>query len=612
MKLAPFFILLLFASVIYAQPAGSLDPSFGVAGKVTVSFTSGQDKAYGVAIQADGKILVAGYASSNITGKDFACLRLKENGTRDSTFGIAGLVTIDVQLGSEDIAYGIALQADGKIVLAGYSDDGSDKDAAIVRLLDDGSIDVTFGTQGKVLTDFENGKQDEIKVVRIHPLTGNIIVGGAAIINASTSKPVVARYLSSGSLDSTFNSNGIRLMWITSLDYQYLFSVEDLVVQANGKISATGWRDFTGLPWDSDFWAARINSDGSMDNTFSGDGVSVYNGSFNGYDKGYALLLRSNNNILIAGGGYETTLYYDFATFELNADGSTAPWYAIQDFGETLDDIAYGMLEDNNGRFVLGGSSGSNTNKTFALTRLQANAALDNSFGTNSKVTTTFGSNMLQECFDIGLQNDNKIVAAGYAGNDFAVARYLGDAVPQLDDFNLISPFNNAINQNFASLNLDWSNAFGATSYEVEIDSSLGFSTGPQTFTVSNSAKTLTNLVPLTDYYWHVRATDGSNWGQWSGVWKFTTKTDAVGIANTIDRDAFAVFPNPTHDIVTIQSPISLSGKEFRLEDIAGRLVLKGVFRGVSPSISLVSLPRGIYFLRVGMVDGMAWKIVKE
>lgn len=605
-------MFLLVASGLYAQPAGSLDPSFGAGGKVVVSFTNGQDKAYGLAIQADGKILVAGYSSSTITGKDFACLRLKENGTRDSTFGTAGLVTIDMQLGSEDIAYGIALQADGKIVLAGYSDDGSDKNAAMLRLGIDGSIDTTFGNQGKVLTDFENGKQDEIKVVRIHPLTGNIIVGGAAIINASTSKPVVARYLSDGSLDNTFNSNGIRLMWITSLDYQYLFSVEDLVVQANGKISATGWRDFTGLQWDSDFWAARINSDGSMDNTFSGDGVGVYNGSFNGHDRGYAILLRSNNNMLLAGGGYETTLRYDFATFELNADGTTTPWYAIQDFGGLLDDIAYGMLEDNNGRFVLGGSSGSNTTKTFAITRLQAGATSDNTFGTNAKVTTTFGSNMLQECFDIGLQNDNKIVAAGYAGNDFAIARYLGDAIPQLDNFNLISPFNNAANQNFGSLNCDWSDAFGATSYEMEIDSSVTFTTGPQTFTVSSSAKTLSNLIPMTDYYWHVRASDGSNWGQWSSVWKFTTKTNTVGVADLYDRDAFTVFPNPTHDAVTIQSPISLSGKAFTVVDLAGKVILNGSLRGLSPTVSLATLPKGVYILRVVSADGLAWKIVKE
>jgi hypothetical protein len=349
-----------------------------------------------------------------------------------------------------------------------------------------------------------------------------------------------------------------------------------------------------------------------MDNTFSGDGVAVYNGSFNGHDRGYGILLRSNNNMLIAGGGYETTLRYDFATFELNNDGSTAPWYALADFGSLNDDIAYGMLEDNNGNFVLGGSSGTNTSKSFALTRLQAGASADNSFGTGSKVTTTFGTNTLQECFDIAIQGDNKILAAGYAGNDFAIARYLGDAQPQLDNFSLISPFNNAVNQNYATLNTDWSDAFGATSYEMEIDSSVNFATGPQTYTVTASAKSLTNLVPLTDYYWRVRATDGSNFGQWSATWKFTTKTNLVGVASQMDRDALTLFPNPAIDEIAILSPMSLSGKGFSITDLAGRTLQEGVLRGTNPTISLNGLSAGIYFLHVPAVTAAAWKIVKR
>jgi hypothetical protein len=110
-------------------------------------------------------------------------------------------------------------------------------------------------------------------------------VGGASIISSSVSKPFVARYLSNGNIDTTFNNNGIRLLWITNLDYQYLFSVEDLAVQSNGKISVVGWRDFPGLSWDSDYWACRINSDGAMDVTFSSDGVNVFNGNYNGHDR---------------------------------------------------------------------------------------------------------------------------------------------------------------------------------------------------------------------------------------------------------------------------------------------------------------------------------------
>jgi hypothetical protein len=80
------------------------------------------------------------------------------------------IVTSDLQTDSDDVAYSVALQADGKVVLAGSSDNGSNKNAVLVRYKDDGSLDSTFGNNGVVLTDFENSQQDEIKVVKIHQL----------------------------------------------------------------------------------------------------------------------------------------------------------------------------------------------------------------------------------------------------------------------------------------------------------------------------------------------------------------------------------------------------------------------------------------------------------
>ena len=521
-----FTISIFFLSIkAYTQPAGSLDPTFGTGGKVITSITNGSDKANGVVIQTDGKILVAGNSSSSVTGKDFVCVRYNSDGSLDNTFGNSGITTTDIQLGSDDVANSISIQPDGKIVLAGYTNNGSDKNAAIVRYKIDGTPDSTFGTNGIVITDFDNSQSDEIRVVKIHSLSGKIIVGGSTQINTTHAKPVVARYLSNGTIDSTFNTTGIRLLWITALDYQYLFSLEDLIVQSNGKISAIGWRDFPTLAYDDDYWACRINSDGSMDNTFSTDGVNTYNGSFNGSDNGYSMLLKPNNNFIGVGGGAINSIYTDFTLFELNSDGTSGSVSNSTDFGALSEDIAYGLAEDINGKFVSGGSAGSSTARSFAITRVSPGGSNDNSFDSDGKTTTTFGANAMNECFEIAIQSDNKIIAVGYTGNDFAIARYLGDAVPDLNNFQLQSPANAAVNQNYSNLVFNWTDAFGATGYELEIDTTATFTGTPQTYNTVTSAKKLTNLFSNTQYFWRVRATDGTNWGQQTAAWSFITNT---------------------------------------------------------------------------------------
>ena len=597
LKLATFLILL--SSITFAQNAGSLDLSFGTGGKVVTSITNGADKAYGVAIQTDGKILVAGFSSSAITGKDFSLLRYNTDGTLDVTFGTNGIVNTDVQLGSEDEAFSIALQADGKIILAGYSDDGSNKNAALCRYQTNGNLDSTFGNNGKVLSDFENNQQDEIKVVKVHPLTGNIVVGGASIISSSVSKPVVARYLPNGSLDTSFDNDGIRLLWITNLDYQYLYSVEDIAVQPNGKITAVGWRDFPALDWDADKWVCRINSDGTVDNTFSNDGVEVYNGSFNGNDKAFGLLLRPDNSILLAGAGYLSTLAYDFTLNEISTDGSNVLNSSNNDFGSTKDDVAYALLEDVNGKLISVGTSSTNTTSDFAMVRVNANYSADNSFGTNGKVTTTFNANGVNVCYDAALQADNKIVAVGFTGNDIAIARYLGTAQAQLDAFQLTLPVNQAVNQNFATLNFNWTDAFGATSYELTLDTLSTFDGATQTFNPTNSALTVNNLIPSTQYFWKVRATDGTNFGQSSPVWSFTTKPlDSSSIPN-ISSINFNVYPNPANDYIALENMNFKDETPYRIFSSTGILVIAGTISNNFYNISIKHLPAGVYYIQI-------------
>jgi uncharacterized delta-60 repeat protein/uncharacterized repeat protein (TIGR01451 family) len=166
----------LFCPGIATAASGDLDPTFGTGGKVTTDFAGSNAGANGVALQADGKIVAAGFADSG-SGSDFALARYNPDGSLDASFGTGGKVTTDFAGGS-DSAFGVALQADGKIVAAGFADSGSRGDFALARYNPDGSLDASFGTGGKVTTDFA-GSGDEAFGVALQA-DGKIVAAGFA------------------------------------------------------------------------------------------------------------------------------------------------------------------------------------------------------------------------------------------------------------------------------------------------------------------------------------------------------------------------------------------------------------------------------------------------
>ncbi len=515
-------VFLISTQVLWAQPAGSLDTSFGSAGKVVTSFSSSIEEAKAVFLQSDGKILIAGYAQFSATGKDFLVARYLENGTLDSGFGDNGKTIIDVQLGSDDIAHSMIVDAVGRIILAGSSDDGVNKNAAMIRLDASGIIDVSFGTNGKVLTDFVSGQQDEVKVIKQHALTGKLILGGQSASTSNIALPIIARYNEDGTIDSTFNTTGILAPTVSAGDLQRSIMVEDLEVAANGKISAAGWRKLVSTSISSEFWTCRVLSNGTLDNTFSTDGVLAYSETGGSY-YAYSLDLNANQDMIIAG----TRSYLgsnDFRILTISNLGTisntSSNYYVSTDI-----DVSYAMTRDMEGKYVLAGSAGTLTSKNFGALRLLAPGDLqaDYDFDSDGRVQTSFNGNLLNECWDVVVQNDNKIVCVGYSGNDIALCRYLGNGIPQLDVFDLSAPANNSINQNFATIDLTWTEAYGASVYEVEVATDVNFNNVISSGQVSTLGGVLTNVEPATSYWWRVRAGDGTNWGAFVGPWKFTT-----------------------------------------------------------------------------------------
>lgn len=598
-------VFVLWSLALGAQPSGTLDASFGSGGKVLTPLQN-LSKAYGVVIQPDGKIVVCGFQYSPTLGKDLVCLRYQNNGTLDSTFGINGVAHVDAQLGSDDEGRALALQSNGFIVVAGFTDDGVNKDAFLCRFKTDGTLDSTFGANGRVITDFDSSRQDEIHAVQIHPLTGKIVVAGNSIINTTKAKPVVARFLSNGQADSSFNGTGIRTLWVTSLDYQYYFSAEDLCLYANGKIAVAGWRDFPAQLASSNYWCAMLNSDGTMDNTFSVDGVAVLNGTFNGHDRAYSIFLNSSGNLLLGGSSHISTLYYDAGFFELNATGATTGTDGYISTASLTDDMGYAIQQDANNSYVLAGSAMASTSSSFLVARLTAAGSIDNTFGTNGYVTTNFGTNAQNEAFDMKLQADGKIVAVGYSGNSMAMARYIGTPLPVLNPLQLLTPTNNSTNLSYTYLILDMADAYLATGYEVQLDTFSNFSTA-QTFPVVNSAAAVSNLKPSKTYYWKARATDGTNWGNWTNAWSFTTEAEPNSVPAVHIQSQLMLYPNPAKDQLVIQATQSGEGE---IKDLAGRLVMRVSWMAGQTNVDVSALKSGVYFLQSKNYSGsLRWVI---
>jgi uncharacterized delta-60 repeat protein len=182
---------------------GSIDSSFGIGGIREISYQSGNPQASAVAIH-NGKVIIGG----NLNGK-FLLTRLDQNGFDDLSFNAQGTIVISFPNSGNSILSAIAVQADGKIVLAGTTITNQGSDFAMSRVSSFGFIDGNFGNQGRVVTDFD-GDADTGEAVTIQA-DGKIVVVGRASDADPSDGPnafAVARYNPNGSLDQGFNNGG--------------------------------------------------------------------------------------------------------------------------------------------------------------------------------------------------------------------------------------------------------------------------------------------------------------------------------------------------------------------------------------------------------------------
>jgi len=389
---------------------GALDPSFDYDGKLVTDFSGGDDTGQAVALQTDGKIVVAGWAYG--ATPDFAVARYNPDGSLDTGFDGDGKVVTDFA-GGNDYGKAVVLQADGKIVVAGGTAGATDE-FALVRYNPDGSLDTGFDGDGRVVTDFAGGN-DYGNAVALQA-DGKIVVAGYT--EGATLDFAVARYNPDGSLDTGFDGDG-KLVTDFSGGDDLSYAV---VLQADGKIVVAGYT--VSATWD--FAVARYNPDGSLDMGFDGDGkvATDYDG---GTDYGKAVVLQADGKIVLAGITYSATA--DFAVARYNPDGSLDTGFdgdgrVVTDFAGG-DDRGYAIALQADGKIVMAGSAYGAT-LDFAVARYNPDGSLDTTFDGDGKLVTDFAGGD-DWGYAVALQADGKIVVAGYAESatrDFAVARY--------------------------------------------------------------------------------------------------------------------------------------------------------------------------------------------
>lgn len=368
------------ALVRYLQNGG-LDSTFGAAGKaVTAVSSNGSDEVHGVAVQADGKIVVVGTERPNpnyFEDYDMTVTRYNTNGTLDNSFASAGKLVFSLGMYS-DVAKAVAIQADGKILVGGYTQtrrwtvNGAVGDAyefALARLNSNGSFDSTFGSSGRVSTNVSGTEYsyDRASAIKLQ-LDGKIVLAGCGGL---------VRYLANGSLDTNFGGGGKVLTPICT-------ESNALAIQSDGKLLVGGKPTVVDIyknPYGDGFAIARFNSNGTLDSRFGSKGVVK-------------------------------TRLVDTTTY-------TSPLYFVHVRADSV-------VLQSDGRVVVAANGCNNTSNycATALVRYTSSGNLDSSFGVGGILLYTAGTQVL-------VQPDGKLLKFGLqeiytsVPGDFILGRYL-------------------------------------------------------------------------------------------------------------------------------------------------------------------------------------------
>ncbi len=500
-------------------------------------------------------------------------LSAQQAGDLDPDFGVGGKVVTDVSpRGIENNLVAITLQPDGKIIAvgdSGHHGSGFTYSWVIRRYNADGSIDTAFNHTGMVVKSYMTPGIDESHPcsVLVQP-DGKIVVGGYGWNGANNISYdfMVVRYKTNGDLDSTFGYNGL---WATNTNnFGYASDVGGyLQLQSDGKILYAG-------NIGGNATVFRLNSDGTVDNTYNGGiNSTLING---GACRVKASALQEDGKVIITGTSYLSPTSAVIARFDtagvldVTFSGDGADSFSI---GVTGTEV-FGMAIQDDGKIVLAGDTGTYLHYGFMVMRYNANGTIDNTFGDGGLSVYDMGPQG-GIAYSVAIQSNGKIVAAGAGATtdrDFAILRLKANGL-------LDSTFNST------GIVLTDFGQTGENAVAVVIQPDGNILAGGVQNDINNSIRT--NFV-LARYF-----------------------GDApTGISAAINEGNITVFPNPFNNQLCVDGTIP--GTEVVLVDMLGKELQRIKATSEKTTVNTAGLIPGIYLVSCRMGENRnAFKVVK-
>ncbi len=542
-KTALLICLALFGITGYtiAQQPGTIDSSFATNGVLKlVPNPFGTDVANDLYILPNDKILLAGITDVGNFMWDACVYRIMPNGTVDATFGTNGLTVFDVG-GGEDYTQAMTVLPNGKIIVAGgcYLG-GSEVDFFAACLTEDGQLDASFGNNGIAIIPILAGEAEDIaQAIAIQPDGKIILAGSYGVPGTTDTHTALVRLNENGSLDNTFGTNGIAFQISTFGDDV----ANDVTLLEDGSILTTGYADVL----NQRVIVTKTTPNGFPDVTFGINGIAYYDLN-SGSDVGWSIGRHPNGKIMVSGRKGNNPGKTDFMLMAITETGALDNSFGINGVAtknQLLNDAALDMIFEPSGKIVLAGTSGGSLlgSNDFSICRFNENGTIDATFGTDG-VTVSDIASFFSEAAAVGMQSDGKLIAAGRASdtnNDFAAVRYFSDPIVEICD----APDNLTTSQiTSSSALLSWGNPANAANFQVRYRS-VNDAQWTKLY-VSATSVMINNLAAGTKYAWGVKASCDNGVSSFSKNVKFKTLQQRIGDETSAMESVMNVYPNPT------------------------------------------------------------------